>query len=381
MAGDAAPPGPDGPRLADVKPADVKLADVKLDQDPAAAPAAGLAASGELFPGVPNERIILLFGLPRSGTTWLAKLFDSHPDVLYRHEPDSIRRGKHLPEWPGPDPSPAELASARAYLAELLRVRTLKSAGSLPMFGKHFRGSAAHALRLGLAQALHGLGALRGGRRLSRAIAIPDLIARSASGRLHIVLKSVTSPHRLGLLAGAVPGCRTILLLRHPCGQVASMLRGAQAGLFEEKLELDLPWLLRSPAAHRHGLTAASFARLEPAEQLAWRWVILAEQASTALERLPRARLVRHGDLSAEPETALRALFSFAGLDWNPQSEAFLRRSTHGVGPQRYYGVFRDSTREVDKWRRELDGPTQRRILAVVRNSSLAKLWPDGLDG
>src|SRR6185312_4530492 len=35
---------------------------------------------------------ILIFGLPRSGTTWIGKLFDSHPDTLYRHEPDSVRR-------------------------------------------------------------------------------------------------------------------------------------------------------------------------------------------------------------------------------------------------------------------------------------------------
>ncbi len=354
---------------------------MKLDQGLAVSPAAGLAAPGELFPGVPDERIILLFGLPRSGTTWLAKLFDSHPDVLYRHEPDSIRRGRHLPEWPGETFSPAELASARAYVGELLGIRTLKSAGSLPMFGKNFRGPMALALRLRLAQALHALGVVRSMRKVSRAIAIPDLIGRAASGRLHIVLKSVTSPHRLGLLAGALPGCRTILILRHPCGQVASMLRGARAGLFEEKLELDLPWLLRSPAARRHGLAAAGFARLEPAEQLAWRWVILAEPAAAGLERLPDARLVRHGDLAARPETEVRALFAFAGLDWTAQSDAFLRRSTRGAGPQRYYGVVRDSTQEVDKWRRELDGPTQRRIWAVVRNSSLAKLWPDGLDG
>ncbi len=353
---------------------------MKLHEGLAVSSAAGVAAPGELFPGVTDERIILLFGLPRSGTTWLAKLFDSHPDVLYRHEPDSILRGTHLPEWPELEPTPAELASARAYVRELLRVRTLKSGGSLPMFAKRFRGSAAHVLRLGLAQALHALGAVRGARRFSRAIAIPDLIERATAHPLHIVLKSVTSPHRLGLLAGALPGCRTILLLRHPCGQVASMLRGAQAGLFEQKLELDLPWLLRSPAAHRYGLAAASFARLAPAEQLAWRWVVLAEQASSALERLPYARLLRHCDLASGPDAQLRSLFSFAGLGWDPQTEAFLRRSTHSIGPQRYYGVFRDSAQEVDKWRRELDGPTQRRIWAVVRNSSLAKLWPDGLD-
>jgi LPS sulfotransferase NodH len=28
---------------------------------------------------------ILILGAPRSGTTWLAKIIDSHPDVLYRH--------------------------------------------------------------------------------------------------------------------------------------------------------------------------------------------------------------------------------------------------------------------------------------------------------
>ena len=33
---------------------------------------------------------ILIVGAPRSGTTWLAKIFDSHPATLYRHEPDEI---------------------------------------------------------------------------------------------------------------------------------------------------------------------------------------------------------------------------------------------------------------------------------------------------
>ena len=36
---------------------------------------------------------ILILGAPRSGTTWLAKIIDSHPDVLYRHEPDAAIPG------------------------------------------------------------------------------------------------------------------------------------------------------------------------------------------------------------------------------------------------------------------------------------------------
>ena len=34
-----------------------------------------------------NE-IHLITGMPRSGTTWIAKIIDSSPDVFYYHEPD-----------------------------------------------------------------------------------------------------------------------------------------------------------------------------------------------------------------------------------------------------------------------------------------------------
>jgi hypothetical protein len=41
-----------------------------------------------------RESLILILGLPRSGTSWLGKVFDSHPDVAYLHEPD-----KHVLIW------------------------------------------------------------------------------------------------------------------------------------------------------------------------------------------------------------------------------------------------------------------------------------------
>ena len=69
---------------------------------------------------------LLLFGLPRSGTTWLGKIFDSHPDTLYWHEPDSVWRlpGSLLPDVDGGEPD--ELA-LRAWLQRLQSSAPLKT--------------------------------------------------------------------------------------------------------------------------------------------------------------------------------------------------------------------------------------------------------------
>ena len=44
-----------------------------------------------------EQKLILLFGMPRSGTTWIGKIFDSHQDTFYLHEPDSVSPVANLP--------------------------------------------------------------------------------------------------------------------------------------------------------------------------------------------------------------------------------------------------------------------------------------------
>ena len=48
------------------------------------------------------DRPILAIGMPRSGTTWIGKILDSHPRTLYRHEPDTWRRLDTIPLFPAP---------------------------------------------------------------------------------------------------------------------------------------------------------------------------------------------------------------------------------------------------------------------------------------
>ena len=43
--------------------------------------------------------MLFIVGMTRGGNTWLGKIFDAHPDVFYRHEPDSILKTRRLPAF------------------------------------------------------------------------------------------------------------------------------------------------------------------------------------------------------------------------------------------------------------------------------------------
>ena len=71
-------------------------------------------------------RTVLLFGMPRSGTTWLGKIFDSHPDTLYRHEPDSRGTLNTLPMLPIESDVEKHRSFLLDYVAKLPAIRDEK---------------------------------------------------------------------------------------------------------------------------------------------------------------------------------------------------------------------------------------------------------------
>src|SRR5262245_25394515 len=220
---------------------------------------------------------ILLLGAPRCGTSWIAKIFDSHPDVLYRHEPDIVLRGDPIPFLCPREDIARWRDQARAYLERLAEVRTLKAAGSLPMFRKRYSGILSHAARVGWIYALRGAEVLARGAKAPRSAEIPDFIARKNGDPPALVFKSVSALGRARLFADAWPRSKIILILRHPCGQVASAVRGRSMGKFENTSSVK--WLLRLPLASQLGLTEDVIAGLSPVEQNAWEWVLLNQKA------------------------------------------------------------------------------------------------------
>src|SRR5574340_1411268 len=90
--------------------------------------------------------IILLFGMPRSGTTWIGKIFDSHPDTLYRHEPDSWGRLNAIPLMAPVEQDTEYAPSIRDFCARLPGMQLTKVAASTPIFPKNYHSPLRHQL-------------------------------------------------------------------------------------------------------------------------------------------------------------------------------------------------------------------------------------------
>ena len=307
--------------------------------------------------GTLADTAILIAGAPRSGTTWLAKIFDSHPDVLYRHEPDEVApRG------------PTIQATMESWIAQ----KDARTAGKRPFFPKAWRSAPAALLRDGIA-----LAAAVAGRIGLPDWPIPDL---GAIGRARAVIKSVQPRRDPAAFARACPDGRVLLILRHPGGQTASLIRGTREGRFglaEAGTDMPFDEVSAIAFAARHGVTEDAFQRLPAAARYAWSWRELNETAMEGLDGLPNARAVIYEDLCRAPLEQARALLDFCGLTWHPATEAFVTASTRHDGPAGYFAVFRDAVAAAERWRTTMAPEDQAAVRAVVRDSPLARHWPD----
>jgi len=323
--------------------------------------------------------MLFIVGMPRSGTTWLAKIVDSHPDVMYRHEPDSIIRPSYLPPFCRGAVVDEYLSAAQHYLDSILAVRTPKVVGSMPIFAKSYLGPVAQGGRKAIILAAKAAGRFAPLKEVSNAIRIPDF-ATVGSGRLKLVIKSIGALGHLNLFLKARPDAKAVVIVRHPCGHVASVLRGIALG----KFGTDVP-ATQDEGIYRHlasteeaaelDLTFERLMEMTPLERLTWRWAISNSKTMRDFEGDPRVRVLRYEDACADPEGVARELIAFAGLEWNTQTERFLRQSINGEKDGEYYRIFRNPVQSAYKWKAEFAQEDIGRILTIARKTPAGRLF------
>lgn len=305
------------------------------------------------------ETCILVLGYPRSGTTWLAKILDSHPDILYRHEPDELSSAR-------PDLAP------EAQIRVWIRQRGLRAAVKRPTFPKSWRPAPLDRVRMALGRAMAASEQFWPAARLTTRVSLPDFIAPGSWSRVRAAIKLVNWDGTMA--ARQMPGTRSMLILRHPCGQVASVMAGLASGRFgDRRADLKAARVL----AARRGVDTVAFDALPDPAKFAWSWLAFNEPAVDGLGKLPNARVILYEDLCRDPERIAKDMFAFAGVTWHPQTAAFLELSTRHGRPSGYFDVLRTTGIVADRWRHAMSRQDQEAVRAVVCASPLARWWPD----
>lgn len=317
---------------------------------------------------------ILLFGMPRSGTTWIGKIFDSHPETLYRHEPDSWGRLNFLPLMAPLDHANDYASDIRYFFGQLPHMKLTKVVASTPIFPKNYYSPLRYQLfRLNVF-------AVKAVAKIVGEQSVPTLIRAQDKARIRVVWKSIESLGRLGVIERVLQPCFGIHITRHPCGYVASVLRGELQQRFTSEISSseDLGLLARcldTVTAREHGLTMEILQRMHPVERLAWRWVLFNAKAMEDIAGEPNCMTLCYEDLCRDPIGVAKKLFEFTHLPWSYQTERFISQSTaKDVG--RYYSVIKDPMKAATKWKNELSASDIDRIYAVISVTKLSGLYP-----
>ena len=291
-----------------------------------------------------TRQMLFVLGVERSGSTWLANLVDSSPDVLSYMEPftevTDLFRGF-------PDRL-THMSEAGSFLRDEI-VETLEGLPRYKYFGLEGAGSPGWLRRLNWRsqRALHRmydlLGAgwnrsrLRYGELNFNRAGNPEVFEFDKSERPDCVaIKELRLNFKAGVLAEVFPEARTMVILRNPLAQIDSILRRIA--------EDSLVYLRRFLGVFFESIAGQERFRefREPIDGLPDDELVARAVAywfvnyTTLLEDLRASglehRVVLHEDLCEDPMAETTGVFEFADLELTPQTRTYVRQSSQTPG-------------------------------------------------
>jgi hypothetical protein len=270
------------------------------------------------MPDLFQHNIVSIHGVPRSGTSWLGQIFNSHPAVAYRYQPLFAYRFKD-------------------------RIGRDSTRGAIHRFLKALFEEEQDPF-------LHNLKEQADGRY--------PRFQKSPSAEL-FVMKMVRYHHLLEKLFANIAQLKIIGIVRHPCAVINSWISAPR--------EFDPSW---DPLKEWRYAALKNKGRIEEFFGFV-KWQEVADLFIRMQHLYPdRFHLLRYEDLVDDPWAVTTRLFTFAGLELTPQTLDFLNRCHQEHNPDPY-SVFRAKTVKT-KWRHELDATIIDTIHNELNNTPLA---------
>jgi hypothetical protein len=305
---------------------------------------------------------VLIAGVPRSGTTWIARMLASTEGTTLLFEPDNHQmypfafKAKRALRG-GYYPLPAPSADTSTY-EELWR-NAFGAGGSSFSATESVRRAVAHRLlRSGrderIRRAFTSAERIAGRLRLAEALAIPER-PQQLSGDL--LVKSVYAPLALEWVADLVDA-KVVIVLRDLRNIVSSWAElGWLASPEEDELAASDPEVHEAMRLQFGVPPLAS--TTSPIGRLTWLLGLYTLALEGAARRHPDWHVVRHEEIASHLPHSLQALAGELGLRWTEKAETAIAAATR---PGRGFEIGRLPETLRDAWRKRL---TQEQIAEV----------------
>lgn len=264
------------------------------------------------------KQVILLTGMPRSGTSWLSQIFDSSPSVRFRLSPlFSYEFKNELDEHSGPAAWRSLLERAYRSENEFMDQTYRRRAGEYPSFVEK--------------------------EDHPRALVIKDT-------RFHNLIEPMLAH---------VDNLKVVAIVRHPCGAIHSWLTAPRE--FPPTADPFLEW-------RYGGCRKTGFGEYWGFED----WKTVTAMHIELASRFPNQVLLqRYEDLTRSVEQETRRMFAFCGLAFTAQTQEFLCASQKEHMDSEYAVFKKPSTAE--RWRLELQPEIRDAILAEIADTVFAR--------
>lgn len=260
---------------------------------------------------------VAIFGVPRSGTSWLGQIFNSSPNVAYRYQPifsysfmgslSEDSSSKDIEEFYGD-----LLSTEDDFVCQKKNI----SGNKTPEFKK--------------------------------------------AEITHLVWKEVRYLHIIENLIQK-SSTKVIGIARHPCGVLKSWMKAPKE--FNEEWDIRDEWQF----AEKKNTGAQDFFGYE-------RWLTAAKIFINLEKEYPdNFRVVLYESLLADTEEVIDSLFDFVDLRLGKQTKSFLKKSTSTTSSDPY-GVYRNKGNSKE-WKKELPKEIIKAIRRDDRFKKINKLY------
>lgn len=263
-----------------------------------------------------NLVLRMVVGMPRSGTSWIAQILDSSPDVRFRLSPmfswdfkNALREDSSREDWL------RVMQGAYDSASEFMDQTYRRKAGEYPTF-EHKMGE-------------------------------PPIL----------LVKFNRFQHLVEGMMQLLPEVKVAAVIRHPCGAIHSWITAPKE--FPPDADPLDHW--RSGSVKKTG-----YGDLFGFDDWVWTTRLYRRLAQ---EHAARFLILRYEDVVEDRVTQSRRLFDFLDIPWHEQTEAFLEasRSRHDPGP---YAVYK-SPSVASRWKDELHPTIRQSIFEELTGTDL----------